>query len=213
MSEVIESASAEVVVETQTNPVVEAAAEVQKTEAVVAAAGSEQKSDAGAVSSEIKYELKAPEGSNLDQARIDKVVSFAKERGLSNDAAQAILDSEHQAVSEFVESVKPGGSLWVKQLDKWEEELAKDSVVGGNPIKLKENIEIAKKGLDRFADDGLKEFLEATGNGSNPAVVRLFYKLGKAMSDDKSVHGDPANGQHMSQQDRHIAALYGEKKT
>src|SRR3972149_1235780 len=46
-----------------------------------------------------KYELKLPEGSQLDQARIDSLSAYAKEKGLSNEQAQAILDRESDAVS------------------------------------------------------------------------------------------------------------------
>jgi hypothetical protein len=43
-----------------------------------------------------KYDLKLPEASLLDASHVEKLTAFAKERGLSNDEAQALLERENQ---------------------------------------------------------------------------------------------------------------------
>ncbi|MFN9952022.1 MAG: hypothetical protein ACK55I_02915, partial [bacterium] len=40
---------------------------------------------------EVKYDLKLPEGTLLTQAEVDKIVSFAKDQGLSQESAQKLV--------------------------------------------------------------------------------------------------------------------------
>src|SRR5690348_5541591 len=53
---------------------------------------------------EIKYELKAPEKSLLPATHAEKIVSLAKERGLSNEQAQAVYDAESAHFKEYVDT-------------------------------------------------------------------------------------------------------------
>jgi hypothetical protein len=59
--------------------------------------------------------------------------------------------------------------------------------IGGD--KLAENLGIARKALDQFGTPELKDVLNMTGFGNHPAVIRAFYKIGKAISEDKFVKG------------------------
>jgi phosphotransacetylase len=52
---------------------------------------------------EIKYDLKLPEGSLLTQAEVDKIVSFSKEQGLSQESAQKLVESEHNIIANYQE--------------------------------------------------------------------------------------------------------------
>ena len=41
--------------------------------------------------------------------------------------------------------------------------------------------------LHQYGTPELKEMLDFTGAGNNPEIVRLFYRIGKAISDDNLV--------------------------
>src|SRR5688572_20896218 len=48
-----------------------------------------------------KYDLKLPEGSLLEAAQMEKISAYAKEKGLSNEQAQELLERENDAVSGY----------------------------------------------------------------------------------------------------------------
>lgn len=134
-----------------------------------------------------KYELKLPDGSSLDQSQVEKIASFAKERGLSNDQAQAILERDHQAAVQFAESNKPGGTDWNKRVSEWESAALADKEIGGSKEALTQNAELGRRVLTKFFPETISKFLVDSGFGSHPDVIRGFSKLGKMMADDQLV--------------------------
>jgi hypothetical protein len=129
-----------------------------------------------------KYELKLPDGSPLDQKHIDKVAAFAKEKGLSNDAAQVILERESAAVQSFAETQR--AALDARH-NEWRQQAESDPVIGGE--KLAETAELAKRALQRFGSEKLREELEVTRMGDHPEVLRMFAEIGRSMSNDKLI--------------------------
>lgn len=129
-----------------------------------------------------KYDLKLPEGSQLDAARVEKIASFAKERGLSNEQAQVILERESSAVNEHVEAQK---AQFEQRKAGWMSEIQADKEIGGEAFK--ENAERAKRVVDRFGSDTFKKILNDTGLGNHPELVRLFSRIGKDMAEDRMV--------------------------
>lgn len=136
-----------------------------------------------------KYDFALPKDSLLSQARVDKIAAYAKEQGLSQEQAQAIVNRESEAVSEYQsgmsESHKQGGPEWTKRIDAYESAIATDKEIGG--AAAKESAELAKRVIGRFATEELKTQLDATGFGSHPELVRLFVRIGKTMSEDTFV--------------------------
>ena len=123
-----------------------------------------------------------PEGSTLNGEVLEDYKLAAKECGLDQANAQKLI--------EF------GAIAQAKALDKmsneWAELSAKDKEFGGD--KLHENLAIASKARDAFATPELKALLESTKLGNHPELIRAFYKIGKAMSEDKLVSGSKAPG-------------------
>lgn len=129
-----------------------------------------------------KFEFKLPQGSLLDAGAIERTVAFAKERGLSAEHAQALLDRESKLLTTHAE----GQQKTLKDVTaKWIETAKADSEIGGE--KFAENAELAKRVIARFGSDGLKKGLEETGLGNHPDLVRVFMKIGRAMSEDQLV--------------------------
>lgn len=135
--------------------------------------GQQQQASEGAPES---YEFKAPEGVQLDSAVIGAFSEVAKELDLSETKAQKVLDRVAPVIAaRQAEQLKAARR-------EWAEAAAADKEFGGG--KLAENLAVAKRALDAFATPALRTLLEASGLGNHPEVVRLFYRAGKAISED-----------------------------
>lgn len=133
------------------------------------------------------YDLKLSEGSTLSKEHLSQIASFAKENGLTPQQAQKILDRD-QAYFEGQKKAAEEG--FNQQLDSWVKQVQEDKALGGE--KFAENMETAKRGFEKFSTPALKEILNKSGYGSHPEVVRMFYAIGKAMSEDSFQKGSPA---------------------
>lgn len=132
----------------------------------------------------IKFDLKLPKDSQLDPAYVDKIEAEAKAEGLSNEQAQARLERDNQLRTEVLNQQQMSMKA---QSEKWVEELKADKDFGGE--QFKENVSMAKRALDRFADPAFRKILDDTGLGNNPHLVRAFARIGKQMAPDKLVIG------------------------
>ena len=131
------------------------------------------------------YELKGPEGQNVDQKIHDAYAEVAREMDLPQDAAQGMLNKTMQALQERA------ADLEVQKIKGWRETALKDSEYGGD--KFDENVGTAMKGLEAFASDELRGLLskngELDGIGNHPEMVRMLVKIGKLVSEDTFVDG------------------------
>lgn len=131
-----------------------------------------------------EFKLKLPENALLDAASVEKIASFAKERGLSQEQAQALLerdDANAKAMEQFQqEQLKQQSQQWVK-------EVLADKEIGG--VDAKKNVALAHRVIERFATPVLIEQLRSTGLGNHPELLRVFVNIGKLMTDDQLVLG------------------------
>lgn len=129
-----------------------------------------------------KYEF--ANANQYDAKVLEAFSESAKEANLTQDAAQKLLDKVAPALAARTdEQVKAVHQQWI-------EETKADKELGGE--KLNENLGIAKKALDQFGTPELKTFLETTGLGNNRDVIRFMYRVGKAISEDGFVSGNPS---------------------
>lgn len=161
-----------------------------------------------------KYEFKAPTGSSLDADVVAEFSAVAKELNLSQDAAQKVIDKLVPKVADG--NAKAMVSAMKSTVDGWAKASAADTEFGGE--KLQENLAVAAKAVERYASPELRALLGAydpqknpkgTGLGNHPDVVRLFVRIGKAISEDKHVTGttDPGKGAKSAAE-----SLYGPNK-
>lgn len=129
-----------------------------------------------------KYDLKLPEGSPLTQVNLDKISAIAKEKGLSNEQAQEMVERDSQLISEERQNQK---AEFVKINEGWLSELKNDKEIGGD--KLVENNEKAARVLDRFGTPAFKKDLLDSGMGRHPGLFRFLLKVGNSMAEDKLI--------------------------
>lgn len=128
-----------------------------------------------------KYEFKAPDGREFDGETIAAYSEVARELGLSQDAAQKLLDRMGPQMAQRQEAQIQAVR------DEWTRSATSDREFGGPA--LAENLSVAKKALDAFGTPELRDLLNTSGLGNHPEVIRLFFRAGKAISEDRFVSG------------------------
>lgn len=130
----------------------------------------------------VKYELAMPKDSLLAPSVIDEIVSYAKDQGLSNEAAQKILNRESKAVAGYQEDKKAE----VEEIRKgWQGEVKADKELGGE--NYERSAEISQRVIARFGTPKLIEIMEDTRFGDHPEFVRFTKRIGEIMTDDQFV--------------------------
>ena len=133
------------------------------------------------------YDLKMPEGVELDTAAAGEFTEIAKELKLTQEQAQKVADIGAKMAQRQAES-------HANLVAQWTEQVKTDKEIGGD--KLAENLGIARKAIDTFGSPELKALLNSTGLGNHPEVVKLAFKVGKAISEDSFVTGKPKGAEN-----------------
>jgi len=126
-----------------------------------------------------KYEFTMPENVKMDEAAVNAFSEFAKEAGLSQEAAQKMIDKMAPAMQ-----ARQAESLNAIR-ESWGESSKADKEFGGD--KLTENLAVAKKAMDAFGTPELRSLLNESGLGNHPEIIRAFYRAGKSISEDRFV--------------------------
>ena len=132
-----------------------------------------------------KYEFKPAEGQELDTAALEQFEPIARELNLSNEQAQKMVDLYGTKILPMVQQQQ--ADAWQTTTEQWAADVKADKEIGGD--KLTANLSAAQRALDLFGSPALKEYLEGTGLGNHPELVKTFIKIGKAMSEDGMVDG------------------------
>lgn len=137
---------------------------------------------------EIKYDLKLPEGALLKADVIERTAAFAKERGLSNEVAQKTLEltsAEVKAYHDGLQQMHESTKL------QWLADAKNDKEISGEKgDQFDKNTELAHRAFKHFAGDDFAKVVTEMGYGNHPALVKTFMKIGKAMAEDMLVQGN-----------------------
>ncbi|HEA0345081.1 TPA: peptidase [Salmonella enterica] len=136
-----------------------------------------------------KYEFTAGEGVELDTEALKEFEPVARELNLTNEQAQKLVDAYPKILAGVQQRQ---AEAWQAQTEQWAADVKADKEIGGD--KLTANLSAAQRALEQFGDQELKEYLDSTGLGNHPALVKAFIKVGKAMSEDKVVTGGHESG-------------------
>lgn len=171
----------------------EKGSEAQKTEEELAAEKAkteEAEKDKKPEGAPEKYDFKPAEGQELDAAALEQFEPIARELNLTNEQAQKMVDLYGTKIMPMVQQQQ--AEAWQKTTEQWAADVKADKEIGGD--KLTGNLSAAQRALEQFGDPELKEYLDSTGLGNHPALVKAFIKVGKAMSEDKVVTGGHESG-------------------
>ncbi len=141
------------------------------------------------------YKLQLPDDSLLDASALDRVTELAKSLKVTSDeSAQAIALALHTEVAgyqqQLMEANAKGGELWKARVQEMEQAALSDPDIGGTTEKLQQSVQQSRQVLDRFGDAGVRDFLEETGLGSSPALIKMLTRIYRAMGEDSMVVPD-----------------------
>lgn len=163
------------------------------------------------------YEFDLPEGVELDKSMLEAFAPVAKELDLSVPGAQKLVEM-------YVEKVQPAlAEAFVKGIEADVENqkaqfaadtkamIAEDAKAADAASRVFDgaNLEAVTKtsarALDRFGSPELRTFLDESGLGNHPELVKAFYKIGKAIGEDN----DFQKGGHVPQPKSREQKYYG----
>ncbi|EMO3782338.1 hypothetical protein AF48_02736 [Klebsiella aerogenes MGH 62] len=131
-----------------------------------------------------KYEFQAGEGVELDAEALKDFEPVARDLNLTNEQAQKLVDAYPKILAGVQQRQT---EAWQAQTEQWAADVKADKEVGGD--KLTANLSAAQRALDQFGTPELREYLDGTGLGNHPELVKAFIKVGKAMSEDGVITG------------------------
>lgn len=134
-----------------------------------------------------KYDLKKPtypDGIPYDEAGEKWFREAAHGLGLNGKQAQALFDKYHERVL---------GDLQAIETKRAEAKKTAEATLRGEwGDKYDENIALVGRALKKFGNDEFVQFVDQSGLGNNPMMLKVFHNIAAAMSEDSLVTGEKA---------------------
>ncbi|WP_219096563.1 hypothetical protein [Pseudomonas sp. UMAB-40] len=127
-------------------------------------------------------DFKLPEGMDMDAEVLGEFKGLAKELNISQEKAQQLIDFQTKLATKQAEEYQ---AAVTKQKEDWAAAVKNDPELGGE--KYEKSVESAVKVIQAFGDEGLKNLLNTTGLGNNPALFKFCHRVSQAISEDKFV--------------------------
>lgn len=131
-----------------------------------------------------------PEGVELAPALLDGLRERAKELNLDQASAQKLVDFAAAQRATFMDNLVEAQTQAVAS---WKEQTQNDKEIGG--AHFDRSVAAAADVVKQFGSPELNAFLEASGLGFHPEMVRMMAKVRAVISDDRFVPGGVANQQ------------------
>lgn len=151
-------------------------------EAAPSAPAAEPAADAG---QPVEYaDFNVPEGLEIDADVLGSFKEVARELGISQEHAQKLIDLQAGLVQKQAEAMQ---AALTAQAQQWADAVKADKDLGGE--RYDATVTAAAKAVERFGTPELRTLLNETGLGNHPEMVRAFYRIGQALSEDNLVQG------------------------
>lgn len=133
-----------------------------------------------------------PEGYDLDgivpeSYNRDLVEAFkqkAYENGMSKESARKMAEWYKEVEMKHYEAMQKAKQL---QADQQVLELKKEF-----GVRFDEEVKNARKALDAYTDKSFRQYMDESGLGNHPALVKAFAKIGRELAEDKLVQSETA---------------------
>ncbi|MGC8493651.1 MAG: hypothetical protein ACP5SH_18165 [Syntrophobacteraceae bacterium] len=151
-----------------------------------------------------------PDAFKLENQDLTEFKSFAKEQDLTQEQAQKVLDFAGPKIRQMIEQPY---KAWNDLQTKWQEEVRIDPEIGGTKyeqsVREAGNVFVAGEANPFVRTEpeakALREALNTTGAGNNPAIVKLFVKMGRLLAEPEHLSGKPAP---QARQDSLLNSMY-----
>ena len=136
-------------------------------------------------------DFKIAEQLQVDEETLGLAKATFREMGLTQEQAQKLIDLQNNlALKQDATLTKTVEAETQKLIDKWEAAVRADEELGG--ADLGEKMKIARSAATKLGcEDALMVISEARLS-SNPAILRLLYRAGMALSEGAYVQGSVA---------------------
>lgn len=131
-------------------------------------------------------EITLPQDSPLTAEDLEAVKEYAKENGLTNKQAQALIEKQNERLNKFIDKEV---NAFQQKVAGYEAQVKSDKEIGGT--NFNKSMSLAKRVLERYGNEQLKAELNNTGFGSHPEVIRLLARIGSTISDDSLIAPAP----------------------
>lgn len=154
-----------------------------------------------------KYgDWKVPDGYEMDPEVTKEAEPLFRELGLSQEAAQKLVDlyAKH-SIKSLEEHNSRANTWWAERQQEWRDSLKRDPEIGklagqngnfGPDSKIVQTVNAALNDLQnpKLVSD-FKEAMDLTGAGNNPAFVKVLYALASKVTEGTSYAsgGNPVN--------------------
>jgi hypothetical protein len=129
-----------------------------------------------------EYEITAPEGMTINKEAFQSFLQTAHQAGLTQDQVNALVafnaaevQTGREARSRFLVEAYQNGKAQLRR--EWGPEYGR-------------NLSLAQRAVEALAEDDVKQYMRLTGLDNDPAVVRLFARIGRLMGEDVLVNPD-----------------------
>ena len=130
-------------------------------------------------------EFEVPEGFELPDDLKDEFTSILSDKDLSDkERAQKLIDMQTNHMSKQAEE---RSQQWEETQKEWISQLKNDKEFGG--ANFEANVQVAQNAIEQFGGEELKQALDMSGMGNNPALVKMFAQVGRQISEAPVVDG------------------------
>jgi hypothetical protein len=139
-----------------------------------------------------------PEGVQVDQELLDALGPKFAAKKMSVREAQELTDEYVK-----IETARATKRLedWGKTISGWVDTAKKDGEIGGD--KWDGTVSAGQRAVNKLGTPGLRDYLNASGGGNHPELIRFMAKVGSMISEDKPAtggaegKGKPVEAAHM----------------
>lgn len=144
-----------------------------------------EKSDvADSVPENGKYDLKMPDGVDLDTELADALGPEFADLKLTNAQAQKLVD---KYIAVQTARMEKQGADFAETVAGWADTAKKDPDMGGD--RWDGTVKTAQRAVNALGTPALKDYLNASGGGNHPELIRFMAKAGELIKEDNPAGG------------------------
>lgn len=137
---------------------------------------------------EVYEAFQLPDGVEIDAKAIELASPVFKELGLTQENAQKVVGLYTELTKQLDERI---ATQRAETIADWLKQAKADKEIGG--AKWSKSLEQAQSIVNKYADAETRQFLEETGLGNHPGLIKMLAKAGANFSEGSFV-AQGANG-------------------
>lgn len=156
------------------------------------------------------YDLKAPEGSSFDVEAFKVAEPVLRDLNLTNDQAQKLVDVYPKLMESAANAANQRTISEISAVRAdWAKGTQADPELGG--VNFEQTKAMAAKAMDRLeVGEDFRTFLNDTGLGNHPEMIRMLSRAGKAFSEDGFERGGQGGNKGRPIEERWYGTTGGE---